>query len=213
MSEEASNAATAVPWGMTMAVGIAGVVGLGLPFSTWLYRMNTFTGTPVNAVLFDGIIALFMGCLAFAGDQAINAVFALSIVGNYVAYSIPIAARFLGQNDFKPGPFSLGRFSLPVTTIAVVFMAFMSIIFLFPMTPSTDAQGMNYTVVVLGGTMVLSILWYYFPKYGGVYWFAGPVPNINVDSVSASERGSTRYSLAEEGKKEDDAVVDVKDAC
>lgn len=72
--------------------------------------MNRITGTPVNAVLFDGAMALLMGCLAFAGDQAINAVFALSIVGNYIAYSIPIAVRFLGENDFKPGPFDLGRF-------------------------------------------------------------------------------------------------------
>jgi hypothetical protein len=24
----------------------------------------------------------------------------------------------------------------------------------------------------------LSLLWYYFPKYGGVHWFTGPVSNI-----------------------------------
>ncbi len=71
--------------------------------------MNDHTGTPVNAVLFDGLFTILLGLLVFAGPQAINAVFALSIVGLYFAYVIPIAARFVGDNkDLKPGPFSLG---------------------------------------------------------------------------------------------------------
>jgi len=79
-----------------------------LPFSGWLYTMNSYTGTPVNTVWFDAILALALGLLIFAGDQAINAVFALSVVGLYFAYSIPVVARFVGTNKFKPGPFDLG---------------------------------------------------------------------------------------------------------
>ena len=72
--------------------------------------MNSYTGTPVNTVISDALLAIVLGLLAFAGPQAINAVFSISVVGLYVAYSIPIAARYLGSNDFKPGPFSLGAF-------------------------------------------------------------------------------------------------------
>ncbi len=72
--------------------------------------MNTFTGTPVNTVWFDAGWALMLGLLAFAGTEAINAVFSISVIALYVAYSIPIAARFLGDNDFEPGPFTLGVF-------------------------------------------------------------------------------------------------------
>lgn len=49
---------------------------------------------------------------------------------------------------------------------------------------------MNYAVVVLGGILFLSVVWYYFPKYGGVHWFTGPVRNIDSpewDSRSASD--------------------------
>lgn len=42
--------------------------------------------------------------------MAIGAVFSLGIAGLYLAYLIPIAARWLGGEDFKPGPFSLGIF-------------------------------------------------------------------------------------------------------
>lgn len=55
----------------------------------------------------------------------------------------------------------------------------MSIVVLFPTTEQTNAQNMNYTVVVLGGVLVFSLVWYYFPVYGGVHWFEGPVPNVD----------------------------------
>lgn len=37
---------------------------------------------------------------------------------------------------------------------------------------------MNYTVVVLGGILGVSLVWYYLPIYGGIRWFIGPVPHI-----------------------------------
>ncbi|KAJ3511130.1 hypothetical protein NMY22_g15750 [Coprinellus aureogranulatus] len=75
-----------------------------LPFSGWLYQISSYTQTPINSVWYDAILAIVMGLLVFAGDQAINAAFALSVTGLYVAYAIPIVARFWGENDFKPGP-------------------------------------------------------------------------------------------------------------
>lgn len=58
-----------------------------LPFSSWLYRMNGYTKTPVNTVWFTCGFAILLGLLVFAGDQAINAVFALSVVALYIAYA------------------------------------------------------------------------------------------------------------------------------
>ncbi|EPS97278.1 hypothetical protein FOMPIDRAFT_1032033 [Fomitopsis schrenkii] len=239
ISEEASNAAVAVPWAIVYAIGIAGILGWAInvalafcmgtdidsilgssvgqpmatiffnafgqkgtlalwafvvlvqnmvgssmvlaasrqsfafsrdgapPFSSWLYRMNGFTGTPVNTVYFTCGFSLLLGLLAFAGEAAINAVFSLSVVALYVAYAIPIAARFLGKNNFQPGPFTLGWWGAPVAAISVAWMAFMGVVFLFPTTPTASVADMNYTVVVLGGVLILSLVWYYFPVYGG----------------------------------------------
>ena len=81
-----------------------------LPFSGWLYRMNRFTKTPVNTVWFCAFGSISLGALVFAGTQAINAVFSISITALYVAYSIPISARWIWRkhNGWAPGPFSLG---------------------------------------------------------------------------------------------------------
>jgi hypothetical protein len=74
--------------------------------------------------------------------------------------------------------------SIPVAAFAVFFMAFMTIVFLFPATSQTSVQEMNYTVVVLGGVLLLSLVWYYFPTYGGVHWFTGPVATVDARSSS-----------------------------
>ena len=62
--------------------------------------------------------------------------------------------------------------------ISVTWMMFMSIVFFFPTTKHTNAQGMNYTVVVLGGVLTASLVWFYLPVYGGVHWFRGPVRTV-----------------------------------
>ncbi|KAG2050419.1 amino acid transporter [Suillus hirtellus] len=250
MSEEASNAATAIPWAIISSIAMSAILGWGinvslafcmgtdlnailtspigqpmaqilynslgksgalalwcfvilaqymmgsscllvgsrqtfafardgaLPFSQYLYQINGYTRTPVNTVWFDATLALAIGLLAFAGTQAIDAVFTIAVTASYVSYITPIATRFVFKNDFKPGPFHLGRLSFPIATIAVSWMIFMIIIFFFPSTAQINAQAMNYTVVVLGGYMSLSVFWYYCPVYGGVHWFNGPKSNF-----------------------------------
>ncbi|KAG2135194.1 amino acid/polyamine transporter I [Suillus bovinus] len=267
MSEEASNAATAIPWAIVSSIAISAVLGWGvnvslafcmgtdvgsvfsspigqpmaqilynslgqkkalalwcliivaeymvaancllvgsrqsfafardgaLPFSRYLYRINRYTGTPVNTVWFDAISALVIGLLSFVSTEAIDAVFTIAVTASYIAYITPITTRFVFKNDFKPGPFHLGKLSFPVAVIAVVWMLFMILVFFFPATPQTTVQQMNYTVVVLGGFMFLAISWYYCPVYGGVHWFTGPISNFtpairgeNIDEEWMSEK-------------------------
>ena len=67
----------------------------------------------------------------------------------------------------------------------------MSIVFIFPTTPAPQAAFMNYAVVVLGGILILSVIYFYFPKYGGIHWFKGPVKTVgDADGSSQESRGS-----------------------
>ena len=74
-------------------------------------------------------------------------------------------------------------------------MAFMDIVFLFPTMPHTNTKDMSYTIVVLVGVLVLSVVWYYFPVYGGVHWFTGPVRNLGIDDA-AEDASSNSSSVA-----------------
>ncbi|KAF8892309.1 APC amino acid permease [Gymnopilus junonius] len=168
----------------------------GLPLSTVLYKINERTHAPTRCVWFTATVAGLLGLLAFAGSNAIGAVFTLAVVCQYIVYSIPISARFLGGQEVKPGPFELGKLSLPIAIIAVLFMTFFIIVFLFPASPNPGAGDMNYTVVVLGGALLLSIVYYFFPKYGGRYWFTGPVRTLEAE-VEVPSRGPSE----DEGEK------------
>ncbi|KAJ3553647.1 hypothetical protein NM688_g3497 [Phlebia brevispora] len=266
MSEEASNAATAVPMAIVSALGCTAVLGLGLnialafnmgknvesimanpigqpmatiffnsfgtrgtlvvwtfivlaqfsvcasylvacsrqmfafsrdgalPFSRYVYRMNTHTQTPVICVWAVTFLALLLGLLAFAGPNAINATFSLSVVGLYLTCGIPIGSRLLGPTTWIPGPFSLGKLSVPVAVVALVWCTFAIVIVMFPSMPDPTGLTMNYTVVVGGGWIGLCILYFYFPRYGGVHWFKGPMANISRD---ASDRDATLQIITE----------------
>ncbi|KAG1780030.1 amino acid/polyamine transporter I [Suillus placidus] len=179
----------------------------GLPFSRYFYRINSYTKTPVNTVWLDALLSLAIGLLAFASTQAINAMFTLAVTSSYISYITPIVTRFAFKNDFKPGPFNLGKFSFPVAAIAVSWMVFMNIVFFFPATPQTTVREMNYTVVVLGGFMSLAVFWYYCPIYGGVHWFNGPVSNlVSVDKGQDDDSVSEKMG---KGRDIDVLTVDV----
>lgn len=281
MSEEASNAATAIPWAIISSIALSVVLGWGinislafcmgtdlrgvlnspigqpmaqilytslgqkgglalwcliismlyivtsnsllvgsrqtfafardgaLPFSRYLYRINGYTKTPVNTVWFDTACVLVIGLLAFVSTAAINAVFTIGLTASYVSYITPITTRFAFKNDFKPGPFHLGKLSLPVAVIAVSSMVFMIIVFFFPSTPQTTVQEMNYTVVVLGGYMALAIFWYYCPVYGGVHWFKGPVANLTPSITDAYRDGNFVSEKEQRDAELSVSVVDV----
>ncbi|KAF8688928.1 APC amino acid permease, partial [Rhizoctonia solani] len=185
-----------------------------MPFSRILYRINEHTGTPVNTVWFSVLIAALLGLLAFAGEVAIMAVFSIAVIGLYIAYIIPIGARFVFKQDkFRPGPFTLGPFGLPVATIAITFMTFVTIILLFPSRPTPGFSDMNYAIVVMGAVMIGSVVWYYFPKYGGIHWFEGPVSTVDVtDGTSSAHTRAASTVSFDKGKEKSDARVYEREA-
>ena len=63
----------------------------------------------------------------------------------------------------------------------------MAIVLLFPTTPRTSPGTMNYSVAVFGGVVLLALIYYYFPVYGGIHWFTGPISTIdNNETANAS---------------------------
>ncbi|KAJ7497558.1 amino acid/polyamine transporter I [Mycena latifolia] len=169
----------------------------GLPLSGWLYNINPRTKTPVHAVVFLAIMALLLGLLSFAGPLAISAVFTMSIVCQYIGFATPIIARWVGGQKFVPGPFNLGIMSAPVAFVASAYMIFMIVVFMFPAIPGPTSHSMNYTAVVVGGTLALSLAYYFFPKYGGRYWFTGPVETIQHPDRSDEHGSEEKQSSSE----------------
>lgn len=161
-----------------------------LPFSGWVYRINSYTLTPVNSAWWSSACSAIFCLLGLINSVAVGAVFSLSVIGASIAYTIPILARLLGPDErFKPGVWYLGHFwSKTVAWISVLWLSFISVIVCLPSyLPVSAASDMNYACVVTGATFIFSTAWYYFPKYGGVHWFSGPKSNIDDEEVAAHQ--------------------------
>ncbi|KIK65794.1 hypothetical protein GYMLUDRAFT_38280 [Collybiopsis luxurians FD-317 M1] len=151
-----------------------------LPFSKYLYYVNTSLSVPTRCVWFCITISILLALIPLAGAAASGALFSLAVVGQFTCYTTAITSRWLGGRDFEKGPFHMGALSLPISLSAVMFMIFMCVILLFPAEPGVlNAGEMNYTVVVLGAVVLLSTAYYFFPVYGGVHWFKGPVVTMD----------------------------------
>ncbi|KAK3073910.1 hypothetical protein LTR53_004092 [Teratosphaeriaceae sp. CCFEE 6253] len=152
-----------------------------LPGSRWWKKVNGFTHTPVNALWFDLGINALLGLLMFASPVAIGAVFSIGAIAQYVAFTIPIALRLTAaKNQFRPGPWNLGRWSKPCGYIACSWVVFIIPVLCFPAAKGKDlnALNMNYTCVVYGGVMIFALLWY---AIDARKWFKGP--RINVEHI------------------------------
>jgi len=95
---------------------------------------------------------------------------------------------------FVRGPFHLGKFSCPIAVIAVLWIAFISIVFCLPELNPVNSKTLNYAPVAVGIVLFYALgFWVVSARK----WFAGPVNQIAgtpraVDrvGVSADDKGS-----------------------
>ncbi|KAJ9669246.1 GABA/polyamine transporter [Coniosporium apollinis] len=149
------------------------------PLSNILKTVNTVTRTPVNAVWFNAFIGMLLLLLIFAGELAIGALFSVGAIAAFVAFTIPIFIRVCFVRDrFRPGPWNLGRFSIPIGIVASAFVALMVPIMCFPWTTVPEGltvEDMNWTALVYGGAMLFIIIWWFVSARK---WFKGPKVNV-----------------------------------
>ena len=132
----------------------------GAPASGWLRHVSHRFRTPVNAIV--GIVGfsfvLTMAAFIFGGSTAIVIVTAISTIALYWAYGVPIFLGVVGKQDWRgQAVWSLGRFSKPIALIAVGWIVFISVLFLWP------TSGNPYTLLAylafLGFLLVYYLAW------------------------------------------------------
>ncbi|KAE9983085.1 hypothetical protein EG328_010322 [Venturia inaequalis] len=159
------------------------------PLSKYWAHVNTTTRTPVNAVWANTTIGILMLLLIFGGTVSIGALFSVGAIAAQVAFTTPIVIRvFFVGNRFRPGPWNLGKFSLPCGMIAICFVALMIPILNFPAVKGANLtlELMNWTCVVYGGPIFLVMGWWFISARK---WFTGP--RVNVDHLMIGQEGNT----------------------
>ncbi|KAJ3552055.1 hypothetical protein NP233_g12961 [Leucocoprinus birnbaumii] len=172
-----------------------------LPGSRWWKQIHPVTRTPVYAVWLVLAVSAVLGVIVWS-DTALSSLAGATVVGLYTSYAVPILLRITsGHKDFKPGPFTLGRFSRPIGAIAVAWSFFADVMLLFPLNPRINSsQDMNFAVVIVVIVFTISALsWILSARK----WFTGPIPNITADEIARSEARA-----ASRDDEEDDSSVE-----
>ncbi|KAK4998533.1 GABA/polyamine transporter [Elasticomyces elasticus] len=148
------------------------------PFSSIWKRVNAHTHTPVNAVWFNTAIGCVLLLLIFGGPLAAGALFSIGAIAAFVAFTTPIFIRvFFVGNRFRPGPWNLGRMSIPIGAVASVFVALMVPVLCLPSVTGSylSTSTTNWTCLVYGAPMSIIMIWWFLSARK---WFHGPKVNV-----------------------------------
>jgi amino acid transporter len=154
-----------------------------MPFSRIWHRLDSGR-TPRNAIILATVCAFILAIPSVVNFAAYVAITSIATIGLYVAYGIPILLRIRAKN-FARGPWHLGNWSKPIGVIAVLWVIFISILFMLPTSNPTTPVTFNYTPVVVLGTLVILVIWW---SVSVRHWFKGPHVQGSEEELSKIEQ-------------------------
>ncbi len=117
--------------------------------------------------------ALWWGYVGYSASTAV------AVIGLYIAFVLPIILRLRAGEAFERGAWSLGRHYKWIDCVAIVWIAFICIVFLLPAAKggvpfksNFDWLLFNYTPLPVFGAFLAFGGWYVL---SGRKWFKGPV--------------------------------------
>jgi amino acid permease (GABA permease) len=156
-----------------------------VPGSEFWHKVNPRTRTPTNSIWFAAVGAFILGLPYLWNPTAYAAVTSIAVIGLYIAYGIPILLRLLQGERFQRGPWHLGRWSYLVGWIAVVWIGFISVLFILPQTsPGNTLTSFNYAIVAVGVVMVYATGYWFLSAKN---WFKGPKVQGSAEDLAKIE--------------------------
>ncbi len=153
-----------------------------------LWRRLGKSRTPTWSVLFVVVFALVITIPAYFPNHlgtpvAFLAVTSISVIGLYIAYTIPVFLRWRQGEQFQRGSWTLGSKYKWINPIAVVWVALCVIIFSLPFTPEGvpwesgfSWNAVNYAPLVTIAVIAGVTIWY---LVSAKRTFKGPIRTID----------------------------------
>jgi amino acid transporter len=164
-----------------------------------LWRRLNRERVPYMAAIAIAVLAFLCAFPAFfskdigvgAGYVAYAAVTSIATIGLYLAYAIPIFLRLREGDAWEPGEWNLGRHYRWIGTVACVWVVFIAILFIMPITPTGIPWNahftwlsVNYAPIAVVGTLVLVGGWWVL---SASKWFKGPISQGTEEELARIE--------------------------
>ena len=156
-----------------------------IPGSEFWHRINKRTRTPTNSIWLAAVAAFILGVPYLWSPTAYAAITSIAVIGLYVAYAMPTLLRRLQGPAFQHGPWHLGRWSAPIGWIAIVWVVFITILFVLPQVSPITLHTFNYASVATAVVLFGAGGWY---LASARKWFKGPKVQGTPEELAAIER-------------------------
>ena len=116
---------------------------------------------PLRALLLNTVIAALLGLINLGSTAAFFAIISLQTLGLYMSYAIPllfILIRRLEGRAPPPGPWNLGKWSIPVNIVGLAFAIFIIIWLPFPSARPVTAANMNYAGPIIIAIFIIALV-------------------------------------------------------
>jgi len=144
-----------------------------VPFSRFWHHIDPVRRVPTRSVWF-AVVGAFILCIPYYwSPTAFSAVTSIATIGLYIAYVIPVLLRRIAGRRFQQGPFNLGKWSAAVGWTAVIWVAFIAVLFMLPESYPVTISTFNYAPIAVGVVLCFSGSWWLL---GARKWFTGPRP-------------------------------------
>ena len=158
-----------------------------MPFSNVWHRLNKRYRTPSNAIWLGAVLSFLLGVPSLWNYTAYAAITSIAVIGLYIAYVLPVYLRRRAGDSFVKGVWHLGRWSPVLNWIAILWVVFITILFMLPtVAPFTgfNASTFNFTPLVLVGVVAALTIWWFVSVR---HWFKGPVLQGTAEQLARIE--------------------------
>jgi hypothetical protein len=109
------------------------------------------------------IFSIALNLIGIGSTLTIVAIFNITAPALDMSYATVILARNIYSHriEFRPGPYTLGRWQKPLNYITIAWVFFISVVLLFPTLRPVTATNMNYAVAVAGFIAIFSLGWWW----------------------------------------------------
>jgi amino acid permease (GABA permease) len=156
-----------------------------LPASALWHKINPRTRTPTNAIWLAAGGAFLLGLPYLWNATAYAAVTSIAVIGLYIAYVLPTFLRLRQGDSFDHGPWHLGRWSKPIGTVAVLWVVFITVLFMLPTASPVTRTNFNYTPLAVLAVLGFAGIWWLVSARN---WFTGPKVQGSPEDLAAMER-------------------------
>ena len=143
------------------------------------------------AIVVLAFLCAFPAYFGTNGAVAYAAVTSIATIGLYLAYAMPIYLRLRMGDKWEPGEWNLGRHYKWIGTVACLWVCFISILFMAPLSPAGIPWNSGFTwlavnyapIAVLGTLLLVGVWWLVSAKK----WFKGPIAQGTPEELARIE--------------------------